>query len=196
MIKIIKNIVNLTSFVALISFLAISNRFIYNYIKEEDLSFCFNNGCPIYKEETLFLIGLIICLIIFTASFFIYNPTSKALPSPTSIEDYIIEKKEHSTMLWGVICYPLILCPMPASLLNFFLTLILILIFTTLYLKHLNEIILPPVVILNGQKLYFLKHKDNGDAFYILTDKSKEDLEKSMNINKRELLGNIYKDVN
>lgn len=194
--KNIKNIINTFSFIVLISFLCIINRFFYHYLKPEnkmDLTLCENLHCQIVWEPTIFLLCLIVFIGVMSYTYFLYNPRVISFPEKKTITSYEIEKKEHSSMLWGVICYPLILCPLAEDLFLFFSTLITILVFTGIYLKHLSEVALPPLVIISGEKLYLIK-KDE-DQFYLLSNKTEKELKEIKNIKRKEIIKGIYKEI-
>lgn len=191
-----KNIINLLGFVSLISSLCIINRFIYHYFKNNDTSvnICLNFNCKINLEITIFSITLLVFILIMVFSYFIYNP-SQSFPEEENILNYTIEKKEHSTMLWGVVGYPLILCPLSSDLYLFILTVIIIIGFTTIYLRHLNELLIPPLVIIGGEKMYLFTEKTTKDKFYLLSTKTIEELKSEININKIEILNKIFKEA-
>ena len=158
-----------------------------------DLTICTNLHCNVVWEPTIFLFCLIGFIFIMVYTYSLYNPRIKSLSERKTITSYNVEKKEHSSMLWGVICYPLILCPLSEDLFLFFSTLITILIFTGIYLKHLSEIALPPLVIISGEKLYLIKKED--DSFYLLSNKDEIELKESKNINRKEIIKGIYKEI-
>lgn len=194
--KNLKNIINTSSFIILISFLCCINRFIYHYLKPEnkmELTFCTNLHCKILWEPTLFSVCLLIFILTMIYTYFIYNPRTKSFSETKTIKSYNIEKIEHSSMLWGVICYPLILCPLAEDLFLFFSTLITILVFTGIYLRHLSEVVLPPLVIISGEKLYILKNAN--EFFYLLTSKNETELQNIKNIKCKQITENIYKEI-
>jgi len=192
----LKNIINCFSFIILICFLSITNRFIYHYFKPENkinLTYCKNLNCNISWEPTIFTLCLVFFALLMICSYFIYNPITYAFQEEKTIKTFEIKQKEHSSMFWGVICYPLILCPLSEDLILFGATISILILFTFIYLKHLNELVLPPLVIVSGEKLFLLKN--DSESFYLLSKKDEDELKKIKNIKCREIKKNIYKEI-
>jgi len=198
--KKILDLITLFNFIIFISSLCIINRFIYYFLNPQKMKIepWFSSSTRINWESTIFLIILIILAGLMVLSYFLYNSPRRSFPGVKTIINHNIEEKSHSTMFWGVICYPLILCPLSDELILFIMTLSILILFTFIFLKHINEVVLPPLIIISGQKLFMFKDKD--EIFYLLSSKNIKDFENQikngdLNIKCINVTTNIFKEI-
>lgn len=111
----------------------------------------------------------------FGYDYIIYNVFQKRKLKTIDITEYTIEEKKHSFLFWSVICFPLLLCPLPSNIYSFIVASILVFLLAILIAKHSNELILNPLFFFNGKVLYEIKGINNNNIYYIIFNNKIED---------------------
>lgn len=190
-------IINKFNIIVLLLEFGVINRLIYSILKnksfDEILQYKISlNGFKSDLELSVLSSILFLFLLWLIFYFFKYNTPFIKAPESFGTKHYNIIEKSHSSLFWSVICYPLLLCPLPDVIYLFIFTLFLICIFTLMFLNHSNELVLNPIIFAQGFKLYLFEDKlKKEDSFYVLL-KSPQNTE-SIKITKIEK--NLYKEL-
>ena len=159
---------------------SIINRLMYSILKTKEFNEILKYRISLKGFNSDFelsvLFSFLLIFFLWLGYYFLkYNTPFAKAPKSFGTKHYEITEKSHSSLFWSVICYPLLLCPLPDFLYLFIIAISIICIFTLSYLKHSNELVLNPIVFAQGFKLYLFEDKEKKtDSFYVLLKSSKD----------------------
>jgi len=147
--------------------LVLINRFIYILIPMVHLGLTIKIK-NINFDTTLSFSFLLIALLKMTYDFLKYTKYINVQSISLNISEYSYEPVKHSFLFWSVICFPLLLCPLPQSPVAFIIVSLLIFLIAILIAKHSNELILNPLFFFSGKTVYELNGEKNNNHYYII----------------------------